>query len=342
MNPSLSDFDYDLPADLIAQQPLAERSASRLLKLGSKGQLEDMQFSALLEELQPADLLVINNTKVIPARLYGNKSTGGAVEVLIERLVDDQLAHAHVKSSKSPKAGAILQIGGVEVQVQGRENDLFVLVSTSSAWQSLLEKHGHMPLPPYIDRADTPLDQDRYQTVYAAHPGAVAAPTAGLHFDAELLSKLKRKGIRQAAVTLHVGAGTFQPIRNDNLDDHVMHFERVAVEHDVCKEIADCKQRGGKVVAVGTTVVRSLEAAASDGELKPFSADTNLFIRPGYDFKVVDKLITNFHLPKSTLLMLVSAFSGTAEIKAAYAHAIRARYRFFSYGDAMLLSKKSL
>lgn len=342
MNASLSDFDYDLPADLIAQQPLAERSASRLLKLDGMGQLHDLHFSALIDELQANDLLVINNTKVIPARLYGQKSSGGAIEVLIERLIDDHLAHAHVKASKSPKPGSTLQLGDTEVRVQGREDDLFVLVLEVGDWPSLLQQYGHMPLPPYIARDDSALDERRYQTVYAAHPGAVAAPTAGLHFDEELLQRLQQKGIQQAAVTLHVGAGTFQPVRNDNLDDHVMHFERVAVDDDVCKKVFDCKQRGGNIVAVGTTVVRSLEAAAAAGKLAPFAGDTNLFIRPGYKFKVVDKLITNFHLPKSTLLMLVSAFSGSDEIKEAYEHAIRARYRFFSYGDAMLLSKKSI
>ncbi len=336
----LSDFDYQLPGDLIAQQPLSQRSASRLLMVGAEGQLRDLQFSQVLDELGSDDLLVVNNTKVIPARLYGKKSTGGAVEVLIERLVDDRLAHAHVKSSKSPKAGARLELSGIDVQVQGRQDDLFVLVLASGTWSNLLEQHGHMPLPPYIDRADSSQDKQRYQTVYAAEAGAVAAPTAGLHFDQDLLKKLERKGVQRVAVTLHVGAGTFQPIRNDNLDEHVMHFERVTVTDEVCQQVRACKQHGGKVIAVGTTVVRSLEAAAAQGELQAFCGETNLFIRPGFEFKVVDRLITNFHLPKSTLLMLVSAFSGSAEIKRAYQHAINARYRFFSYGDAMLLSKK--
>jgi len=338
----LSDFDYQLPSDLIAQTPLTERSASRLLKLENQRPLADLQFAQLADELSADDLLVVNNTKVMPARLYGKKSTGGAVEVLIERLIDERLVHAHVKSSKSPKADSTLELGGLEIKVQGRKDDLFVLYSPSLAWRNLLEQHGHMPLPPYIERADSALDEERYQTVYAADPGAVAAPTAGLHFDDQLLAELARKGIRRAAVTLHVGAGTFQPVRNDNLDQHIMHFEQVTVTEQVCRQVRACKERGGNVVAVGTTVVRSLEAAAAGGVLQPFSGDTNLFIRPGYDFKIVDRLITNFHLPKSTLLMLVSAFSGSAEIKHAYQHAIDARYRFFSYGDAMLLSKKNV
>lgn len=337
---NLSDFDYQLPTELIAQKPLGSRTASRLLRLKGGG-IADHAFADLGQFVQPGDLLVVNNTKVIPARLFGQKESGGAIEVLIEQLLDDRLAHAHVRASKSPRAGTLLLIAGRSIRVEGRKNNLFVLRMIDTDWDSVLTEVGRLPLPPYIQREQEPEDVERYQTVYAKLPGAVAAPTAGLHFDGPLLEKLTQLGVDQAEVTLHVGAGTFQPVREENLDHHQMHFERVTVTQDVIDKIRTCKESGGKVIAVGTTVVRSLESATASGELSAFSGETNLFIRPGYQFKVVDRLITNFHLPKSTLLMLVSAFSGFDEIKTAYQHAITARYRFFSYGDAMLLDRKT-
>lgn len=340
----LSDFSYDLPPHLIAQQALQDRTASRLLVINNiekdSASCDDKIFSDLIDLIQPEDLLVFNNTRVIPARLYGNKSTGGKIEVLVERLLSEHSLLAHIKSSKSPKKGAILTLENeIKVEVIARQGALFELtVLNKSPILELLEQYGHIPLPPYIERADTEDDRERYQTVFAKKLGAVAAPTAGLHFTTDLLAQLKQKGVQTAQVTLHVGAGTFQPVRVDNLDEHIMHSEWVDVDATVCDAVADCKKRGGNVIAVGTTSVRSLESAAQDGELKPFSGDTRLFITPGYQFNVVDRMITNFHLSESTLLMLVSAFSGYETIKQVYQHAITEEYRFFSYGDAMYLS----
>lgn len=337
----LSDFHYDLPPALIASEPLAERTASRLLILnGTSGECRDGQFTDVLDLIQPEDLLVFNNTRVIPARLHGEKATGGKVEVLVERITGEHTALAHVRASKAPKPGTRLRLEQViDAQVTGRQDDLFELqfLHTDSAL-NLLEQYGHIPLPPYIERADTPADRERYQTVFAQQPGAVAAPTAGLHFDQPLLDALRQKGVQTAAVTLHVGAGTFQPVRVQDLSQHVMHAEYADVSQEVCDAVAACRERGGRVVAVGTTSVRSLESAARDGTLKPFQGDTRLFITPGYQFRVVDVMITNFHLPESTLLMLVSAFAGYENIMQAYQHAVRREYRFFSYGDAMLMT----
>jgi S-adenosylmethionine:tRNA ribosyltransferase-isomerase len=335
----LSDFHYDLPDELIAQRPLDRRGDSRLLHLPAVGEPVDRQFADLLDLLDPADLLVFNDTRVIPARLYGAKETGGRVEVLIERLVSDREALAHVRASKSPKPGSALVIGGQRLQVIGRDGELFHLRSTGVALSALLEAHGHMPLPPYIQRADDSADLERYQTVYARRPGAVAAPTAGLHFDDAMLQRIADAGIETAHVTLHVGAGTFQPVRVDDLDRHVMHKEWLDVGEDVVAAVNRTRARGGRVIAIGTTSVRSLETAAAAGQLQPFQGETQLFIRPGYEFRVVDALLTNFHLPESTLLMLVSALAGYDRTMAAYRHAVAARYRFFSYGDACFVER---
>ena len=336
----LSDFDYQLPPELIAYQPLAERTQSRLLVVDKRSQaFSDHYFYELPQFLKAGDLLVFNNTKVIPARLYGQKATGGKVEVLIERVLPPHQALAHIRASKAPKAGSLLELEtAIQAKVLGREAELFQLefLNSTDIFQ-LLEQHGHIPLPPYIERPDQLSDRERYQTVYAEKLGAVAAPTAGLHFDQALLQRLENQGIHTTTVTLHVGAGTFQPVRTEDLSQHVMHAEYVEVTEESCQAIHACKQRGGRVIAVGTTSVRSLESAAQTGHLQAYADDTRLFIQLGYQFKVVDGLITNFHLPQSTLLILVSAFAGYAKIKAAYTHAIQQRYRFFSYGDAMLL-----
>ncbi len=336
-----TDFDYYLPPELIAQQPLPERAASRMLLLdAATDRLEDGRFSDLLDQLQAGDLLVFNNTRVIPARLFGVKASGGKVEVMIERVVDKHNALAHVRASKSPKPGSHLLLdGGVEVEVTGRQDDLFELrFLDQRPLFEILEQVGHMPLPPYISREDKLADRERYQTVFANTPGAVAAPTAGLHFDQAMLDKLAEKGIDQAFVTLHVGAGTFQPVRVDNVADHKMHAEYVEVSQQVCDQISTARARGGRVVAVGTTALRSLEGAAvANNGLAVFSGETSIFITPGYKFQVVDLLMTNFHLPESTLLMLVSAFAGYERVMAAYKHAVDKQYRFFSYGDAMLV-----
>ncbi len=338
----LSDFDYELPEELIAQRPRARRGDSRLLYLPAGKGPEDRHFSDLSALLRPGDLLVFNDTQVMPARLYGRKATGGQVEILIERVLAADRVLAHVRASKSPKAGGLLLIGDWRLRVAGRAGNLFELVLEAGGdVHRLMAEHGHMPLPPYIRREDEPEDQARYQTVYARRPGAVAAPTAGLHFDEAMLDRLEALGIQTARVTLHVGAGTFQPVRVENLDEHVMHSEWLEVDEAVCEQVSRTRARGGRVVAVGTTSVRSLESAAADGELRPFRGDTRLFIRPGYRFRVVDVLLTNFHLPKSTLLMLVSAFAGHQRVMAAYRHAVARRYRFFSYGDAMLLERAS-
>jgi S-adenosylmethionine:tRNA ribosyltransferase-isomerase len=338
-----SDFFYSLPAELIAQHPAARRGDSRLLYLnGDSGDWRDYQFRDLPELLQPGDLLVFNDTRVMPARLLGRKASGGRVEVLIERLLDDHRAWVQVRASKPPPVGSTLLLADeqVRVSVQGRQEDLFELYfETDHSVLEILERYGHVPLPPYIDRPAERADSERYQTVYARHPGAVAAPTAGLHFDRTLLDTLTARGIEQAFVTLHVGAGTFQPMRAERLEDHRMHGEIAQVDATVCAQVRATRARGGRVVAVGTTSVRSLESACkSQGEPQPWHGETRLFIYPGYRFRCVDVLITNFHLPESTLLMLVAAFAGHARIMKAYAHAVAERYRFFSYGDAMIMT----
>ncbi|MEJ2591795.1 MAG: tRNA preQ1(34) S-adenosylmethionine ribosyltransferase-isomerase QueA [Candidatus Thiodiazotropha sp.] len=337
----LTDFDYHLPEALIAQFPVADRSGSRLLAL-SDGALppRDLTFRDLPSLLRPGDLLVFNDTRVMQARLFGRKETGGKVELLIERVLSDNRALAHLRFSKTPRLGSRILVGegAHPVVVREREGALFLLELEQGGFHVLMETEGHMPLPPYIQRQDRREDRERYQTVYAARPGAVAAPTAGLHFDRDLLRELDQIGVTQVYVTLHVGAGTFQPVRSENLDQHVMHSEYVEVGQAVCERVRETRARGGRVVAVGTTSVRSLEAASGDGEIQPFYGETRIFIRPGYRFRSVDAMITNFHLPKSTLLMLVSAFSGHQRIMRAYRHAVEQEYRFFSYGDAMFLT----
>ncbi len=338
----LSDFNYSLPQGLIAQFPLAERGASRLLCLdGDSGLLEDRQFKDLPDLLRPGDLLVCNDTRVMPARMYGRKQSGGRVEILLERLLGPCRALVQIRASKTPRTGTRILIGeGAELEVVGRRDDLFEIDSHDCDLMELMEQEGHMPLPPYIKRDDEGLDLERYQTVYAQRPGAVAAPTAGLHFDDFMLQRLEEMGISSARVTLHVGAGTFQPVRCERLDEHVMHSEYVEVSEDVCAQIATTREMGGRIVAVGTTSVRSLEAASASGQLQPFCGDTRLFIRPGYRFSSVDAILTNFHLPESTLLMLVAAFGGYENVMAAYQHAVAQKYRFFSYGDAMFITYK--
>jgi S-adenosylmethionine:tRNA ribosyltransferase-isomerase len=335
-----TDFYYELPAELIAQRPLEQRSASRLLCFDRQSdQLSDRRFSDLPCLLQPGDLLVFNNTQVIPARLFAHKDSGGRVEILVERLLGKHECLAQVRASKSPTTGRklVLEDGNI-LQVLGRQEGFFHLRSVEADLMELLLGLGHMPLPPYITREDTDADRQRYQTVFAETPGAVAAPTAGLHFDQALLDQLKIAGIQSTTVTLHVGAGTFQPVREENIEDHLMHAEWLEVSQSACDAIAAARERGGRVVAVGTTAVRSLETAAQGGSLAPFSGDSRIFIYPPYQFRVVDAMITNFHLPESTLLMLVSAFAGHESTLATYRHAVEQGYRFFSYGDAMLLT----
>jgi S-adenosylmethionine:tRNA ribosyltransferase-isomerase len=338
-----SDFHYDLPGQLIATHPSPTRSASRLLCLDpGNATLHDRQFTDLPGLLAPGDLLVYNDTRVIPARLYGSKPTGGRVEVLVERITGPHSALVHLRAAKTPRTGAILLLdGGMRAQVTGRAEDLFVVeFSGASSVPDLLDRVGHMPLPPYIKRMDEPADRERYQTIYARIPGAVAAPTAGLHFDEEIMRRLEARGVDHAYVTLHVGAGTFQPVRVEDISEHVMHHEYCVVDATACEKIAATRQRGGRVVAVGTTAVRALESASRDGDIAPYCGDTNLFITPGYRFRNVDALLTNFHLPESTLLMLVCAFAGYEIVMRSYRHAIGARYRFFSYGDAMYISAR--
>ena len=337
----LSDFDYPLPPELVAQHPSPERAASRLLRVEPGGTLRDLAFRDLPSLVDARDLLVFNDTRVIKARLRGRKDTGGEVEVLVERVTGESTALAHVRASKSPKAGRRLEFApGVSAQVTGRRDDLFELrFEAGRSVLDILASHGEVPLPPYITHAPDAGDESRYQTVYAAVPGAVAAPTAGLHFDRAMLDALAAKGIASARVTLHVGAGTFQPVRGEDISSHVMHEEWYSIPEATVSAIAATKARGGRVLAVGTTTLRALESAAAAGPLSAQVARTRLFIVPGFRFQVVDRLLTNFHLPKSTLLMLVSAFSGTELIRSAYAHAVARRYRFFSYGDAMLLDR---
>jgi len=344
----VADFLFDLPDELIARYPMPERSASRLLMLdGDSGAVQHARFSQVLELLAPGDLLVFNNTRVIPARLFGQKASGGRIEVLVERLLDEHRILAHVRASKSPKPGTQLLFDeGISAQMVARHEALFELCFEGPRTVlEILEAIGHMPLPPYIDRPDEQADKERYQTVYNARPGAVAAPTAGLHFDEPLLAALQAKGVELAFVTLHVGAGTFQPVRVERVQDHQMHSEYAEVPAAVVEKIAATRARGGRVVAVGTTSVRSLESAAqaslARGEpLAPFMGETDIFIYPGYQFQLVDAMITNFHLPGSTLIMLVSAFAGYEHVMAAYRQAVAERYRFFSYGDAMFVTRQ--
>ena len=336
-----SDFDFALPPELIAQHPAPERSGSRLLD-GSGAAPVDRTFRDLPTLLREGDLLVFNDTQVVKARLFGEKPSGGKLELLIERVLPDGTVAAHMKVSKKPRAGTVLRMaGGFEAELLGRwpepQGPLFHLRLSSDAY-ALMAAHGHVPLPPYVTHADTAEDESRYQTVFAKNPGAVAAPTAALHFDDALLAAIKARGVRRAFVTLHVGAGTFQPVKTESLADHVMHRERYHVPPETVQAIADCRARGGRVVAVGTTSVRTLESWAASGEP---SGDTGIFITPGFDLKVVDALITNFHLPRSTLMMLVSAFAGYERVMALYAHAVQQRYRFFSYGDAMWLLRSA-
>lgn len=337
------DFYYELPEQLIAQEPLESRTASRMLVMGSESKLEDCHVSDLPDYLHEGDLLVLNDTKVIPARLFGHKITGGRAEVLVERIIDSNKAWAHVRASKSPSIGGLLTLeDDIQVEVINRKDDLFMLeFKNKPSVLEALEQYGRVPLPPYIDRETIEADSARYQTVFARHAGAVAAPTAGLHFDETLLEQIRRCGVEIAWVTLHIGAGTFQPVRVDNPDEHHMHTEYAVVNRKTCDAVHACHQRDRRVVAVGTTCVRSLESAAASGELKPFAGDTNLFIKPGYRFRVVDALVTNFHLPESTLLMLVCAFGGYQSVMTAYRHAITQSYRFFSYGDAMFLARSN-
>jgi len=336
-----SDYYYLLPEHLIAQRPLPERSASRLLCLDSvQAQISDKHFSDFIDLVNPDDLLVFNNTKVIPARLFGQKATGGKVEILIERILGSDQALTHIRASKAPKPDSLIILEqGYFCRVLGRDNDLFHLsFQGDKSLLEMLTQIGHIPLPPYIDRADDQTDITRYQTVFAQEEGAVAAPTAGLHFSEEVLEALSAKGVHSAFVTLHVGSGTFQPVRVEDLSQHIMHKEYFAVREETVKAVEQARARGGRVIAIGTTAVRALESASQSGCLSAGFGDTELFITPGYQFKSVDALLTNFHLPESTLLMLVSAFSGYENIMKAYQHAIEQQYRFFSYGDAMLLT----
>ena len=335
----VADFDFDLPDELIAQFPPAVRGASRLLHVGRDGALADREFRDLPSMLTANDLLVMNDTRVIKARLFGRKNSGGRVELLVERVTDEREALAFIRASHAPKPGSTIELGdGVVVEVLAREHDLTRL-RFGRPVLTVLDALGRLPLPPYITHAPTADDEARYQTVYANEPGAVAAPTAGLHFDDAMLATLEEAGVRSARVTLHVGAGTFQPVRVDDIVEHRMHSERYTIPQATVDAIAETRAHGGRVVAVGTTSLRALEAAAQSGKLHAGSGETDIFITPGYAFRVVDALITNFHLPRSTLLMLVSAFAGVEPIRAAYAHAIRQRYRFFSYGDAMFLER---
>jgi len=335
-----SEFYYELPARLIAQNPLPERGQSRLLCLESaNGGIVDRKFTDICTLLQPGDLLVFNNTRVVPARIFGTKPTGGKVEILIERVLNNGRVLAQVSASKPLRSGSTLMLdGGVMAEVDGREGDFYRLcVKDPRPITEILEDIGHIPLPPYIMRSDREIDRERYQTVYAEVDGAVAAPTAGLHFDRELLERIKELGVNSAYVTLHVGAGTFQPVRVDNIRDHRMHREYFEVSAQTCDQLRETRKRGGRVIAVGTTVVRCLEAVSQGGDITPYAGETDIFIFPGYEFRIVDVIITNFHMPESTLLMLVCAFAGKDHIFNAYRHAIDRQYRFYSYGDAMWL-----
>ena len=350
----VTDFHFDLPDELIARYPTKDRSASRLLYLnGETGSLKDQQFTDLLSHINEGDLLIFNNTRVIPARLYGRKSSGGKLEVLVERVLDEHRCLAHIRASKAPKENAEIILGedklgegnGFKATMVARHETLFQLeFEQSRPLFELLDQAGHMPLPPYIDRPDEDADQERYQTVYSQVLGAVAAPTAGLHFDNAMLDKLQQKGVNTAFVTLHVGAGTFQPVRVNNIEDHKMHAEYAEVSQEVVDKILETKAKGKRVICVGTTSVRSIESAAQAAEkagklIAPFYSDTAIFLHPGKTFRIVDALVTNFHLPESTLIMLVSAFAGYRTCMQAYQHAVEQKYRFFSYGDAMFITK---
>jgi S-adenosylmethionine:tRNA ribosyltransferase-isomerase len=345
---TLSDFDFDLPPELIAQTALPERSASRLLEVdGSTAptRLVDRRFAELPECVAPGDLLVFNDTKVLKARFLGQKASGGKIEVLVERLTGERTALAQIRASKSPAPGTVLRLADAFDVTVGERVEPFYTLHFPEDCLTLIEQYGRLPLPPYIEHDPDATDETRYQTVFAQNPGAVAAPTAGLHFDDALLARLDEHGVERATLTLHVGAGTFQPVRVENISEHKMHSEWYQLPQTLVDKIAATKARGNRVIAVGTTSMRALEAAARDAEaagraLAATSAETDIFITPGYRFRVVDRLVTNFHLPKSTLLMLVSAFAGIETIRAAYQHAIQERYRFFSYGDAMLLTRK--
>ncbi|MDO8346627.1 MAG: tRNA preQ1(34) S-adenosylmethionine ribosyltransferase-isomerase QueA [Rugosibacter sp.] len=339
MSFTLADFDYDLPPELIAQAPLPQRSASRLLVVGGQD-CSDSFMTDLPLHLRPGDLLVVNDSRVLHARLLGRKASGGQVEVLVERVLPDNEVLAQVRASKSPRAGSRLLLENViDVEVLGRTGEFYRLRFAGNALE-LIEQHGRLPLPPYVERPAADADETRYQTVFARNKGSVAAPTAGLHFDAALLAAVRERGVEVAYVTLHVGAGTFQPVRVDDLSQHRMHTESYVVPAETAAAIAAARLRGGRVIAIGTTSLRALESAASDSGIKVGAGETAIFITPGFRFRVADALLTNFHLPRSTLLMLISAFAGYEEIRAAYRHAIAARYRFFSYGDAMLLTRK--
>ena len=338
----INDFNFDLPSDLIAQYPPAVRGSSRLLVSPQNQPLQDKQFADFIDYFEKDDVLVINNTQVIKARLFGQKATGGKIEALIERILDENTALAHIRSSKSPKAGSRLIFNDkIEAECLGRRGELFVLqFSGSLNVYEILEQYGQMPLPPYIERKPNDDDDSRYQTVYCKQQGAVAAPTAGLHFTPEMLHALKQKGVILQEVTLHVGAGTFQPVRVENIKDHKMHHERYTVQESVVNAIQTAQKNGKKICAIGTTSLRALEAASLSGTLTAGSGDTDIFITPGFQFRTANMLLTNFHLPKSTLLMLVSAFAGYEKIRHIYQHAIEQQYRFFSYGDAMLLYRQ--
>jgi len=340
----VKDFQFELPDELIARYPLEQRSASRLLCVdGNSGALAHRVFSDIEQLLEPGDLLVFNDTRVIPARLFGQKASGGKIELLVERVTGADQALAHLRASRAPKPGTRLLLeGGIEAEVVGRQDNLFELrFDIQQPLVEVLEQFGHMPLPPYMKREDQLSDRERYQTVYNRKPGAVAAPTAGLHFDEPLLQRLAEKGVETAFVTLHVGAGTFQPVKVERVEEHHMHSEHIEVSAQVCEAVRAARARGKRVVAVGTTSVRCLESASRNGEIAPFSGETDIFIYPGYEFRSVDALITNFHLPESTLLMLVSAFAGYDHMMNAYRTAVAERYRFFSYGDAMFLTRQS-
>ncbi|MEM7026916.1 MAG: tRNA preQ1(34) S-adenosylmethionine ribosyltransferase-isomerase QueA [Pseudomonadota bacterium] len=337
------DFYYTLPEELIAQHPTKDRDGSRLLYLAANGQISDKAFIDLTEYFKPNDLLVFNNTRVIPARIYGTKTTGGKVEIMLERILPDDTVIAQLKVSKTPKPGTFINIeDNPEFKVLEKQDDMFLLKYIGNcAFTDFIEKHGHIPLPPYITRGDEKHDVERYQTVYSKVPGAVAAPTAGLHFTNSIIKELEAKNVKKTFLTLHVGAGTFQPVRTTDLTQHKMHNEFMVLDQASVDLINQTKAKGGRIIAVGTTVVRSLETAAKSGDLIPYTGDTDIFIYPGFNFNVVDMLLTNFHLPESTLLMLVSAFAGKENIMHAYQHAVKQRYRFFSYGDAMLLEKNT-
>lgn len=334
-----SDFSYSLPHELIAQYPLAERTASRLMYVDLQvKQLAHQQFTDFLAYLKPYDLLIFNNTKVFPARLFGQKLTGGKVECLIERVLSNQSAIVHLRASKAPKEGSVIFFNGVSATIIKKKNDLYELFfQIKENIFDWLQQYGQIPLPPYVERTPEVIDLERYQTVYAEHVGAVAAPTAGLHFDSSIMQKINQQGINTAFLTLHVGAGTFQPVRVEHLEQHVMHSEYMELREDVCMAIQQCRKQGGRVIAVGTTVLRTLETASLSGVTLPYCGETNLFIYPGFDFKCVDGLFTNFHLPQSTLLMLVCAFGGYEKMMQAYKEAVLQKYRFFSYGDAMFI-----